>query len=676
MQKMILFFLFSGWMLGQTTGLPASSPSIPATTNLLKGGGVVDGVGPAIPGTDYIAPIQQILNSTINAPGGNLPTTTQLTATYSNYPTYGQVTDPSFGVFTINALDKGSNYNFSGSWNKTTWINSLFNLNRYTTGQSTVLSLQGGAYGAPGDLVGLSVSNTSFSAPWTYGDESSVAQETYNSEGLGEVIGTVSSFSASTNTIALSLNSGGGSQGVGRFLYDTSQGGDNTGTISAITPSPNTGTAGQAPIVTGSGTGWTLSTVIGTLGTAVVPALPGTPPGPVTVSPSAFSVGSMSNITTTTLICVYDQTQPFETVVPTSVTGTSWTANFQYAHPATANFSAGGYCGSAIAFTADNQTAATIPTLGIYGTMRALFPIVETTSATSMKLWHITNGAWAYYTGFYRAGVGSQAYTIYPGAFVTSVQSGNALSNIWQVMPAPITWASGDTVDLALGNPTWIAAGNRIQMAKVYGNPFYGSALDIQMQGIWGGNDGAAVSINHNTPASWIPTIGSYLPMITTSSIWSYLINTNSEPQGGAFYFGCSGSCNSGYTIFRNAYSGGSSAFNFTESTQAYSFNFGSGGFYEFQAGNLTIPLGAKITEPHGTNAAVGIVTLSAGSATVTTSAIAAIATAGGSGDWVDLYPRNCTGVLKFSTVAGTSITITDAVSESCDVKWEISHIQ
>lgn len=93
---------------------------------------------------------------------------------------------------------------------------------------------------------------------------------------------------------------------------------------------------------------------------------------------------------------------------------------------------------------------------------------------------------------------------------------------------------------------------------------------------------------------------------------------------------------------------------------------------------NQAEALGAKWTSTHGTvTQTSGWAAIASGtSGAIATSSIAALGTPGVAGDWVQLSNQNCTGILGYSIVAATSVTITDSVTESCSVHWVINHDQ
>jgi hypothetical protein len=95
--------------------------------------------------------------------------------------------------------------------------------------------------------------------------------------------------------------------------------------------------------------------------------------------------------------------------------------------------------------------------------------------------------------------------------------------------------------------------------------------------------------------------------------------------------------------------------------------------------GSPIVELGVKFTTTHGTNATSGTATLSGGTATVSTSAIGALASPGGSGDVVSLTLESCSscGALSVGAVtAGTSFVVNSTnASDGSTVFWQIQHI-
>jgi hypothetical protein len=94
-----------------------------------------------------------------------------------------------------------------------------------------------------------------------------------------------------------------------------------------------------------------------------------------------------------------------------------------------------------------------------------------------------------------------------------------------------------------------------------------------------------------------------------------------------------------------------------------------------FAGGDVQNGLGVHEQCTHGSNATCGVVALSSGTVTVSTTAIATLATSGGAGDAVRLTMQGaCTGNPYVGAVSsGTSFVINSTVlTDSCNVFWEI----
>jgi len=96
----------------------------------------------------------------------------------------------------------------------------------------------------------------------------------------------------------------------------------------------------------------------------------------------------------------------------------------------------------------------------------------------------------------------------------------------------------------------------------------------------------------------------------------------------------------------------------------------------------VTLSLGTKLTGTHGaptgSSATTGVIALSGGSATVSSSSFSGLAAAGGSGDAIALTYQNCSscGVLHVGTVGSGSFVIqSSSLSDASNVFWNIQHI-
>lgn len=95
--------------------------------------------------------------------------------------------------------------------------------------------------------------------------------------------------------------------------------------------------------------------------------------------------------------------------------------------------------------------------------------------------------------------------------------------------------------------------------------------------------------------------------------------------------------------------------------------------------GQLQGTLGSYFGCTHGTNATCGVATLASGTVTISTTAIGALATSGGSGWAVILVSQSCSscGSLSVGTVtAGTSFVVNSTnASDASKVYWELRFV-
>jgi hypothetical protein len=336
-----------------------------------------------------------------------------------------------------NSWDGGNNQQNTvlGYSDKTQWSPVLAKNNSYTPAQhiGTGMTTQSNSLGNT-----LAVSNHvyCFGGLTAQGDQGCRANDNKVIQGSVEYAGTLTSVSGTAaTTLTVAPTQGANTQGSARFLIKTNAGTLSNGTISNIVVSYNGLTT-----VTGSGTSWPVSSVVAQLGTSV------NTPGPATVTPSGFTTGSMSLITTSTLVCVADGAA-FEMIYPSAVSSGGFTANFAKPHVSTATIAAGGVCGYLLDLTADHVTSATYTThtQTITGTLHFAWPLISSSSATAATLW--VSGQGVYQALNSRWDPNSAAnYTLYPFAEVTSVQKGGGLSNTLTLGPNKVAWAVGDSV--------------------------------------------------------------------------------------------------------------------------------------------------------------------------------------------------------------------------------------
>lgn len=376
---------------------------------------------------------------------------------------------------------------------KTTWATTLSNEISHTPGQHLNFSL-GGQGTSLGDFLPINNWVNCYGGYTTEGDLGCRAQDNVIAQGTVEYSGTLTgSPTTGATTLSLTPTQGASTQGSGRFLVRTSAGTISSGTISNFANS----------VVTGSGTTWPVSTVIGTLGTNI-PV-----PGSAVVTPT-FSVGSISGIQTSTLVCVAD-TESFEMVYPTAVTATTFTANFANIHLSNATISVGGLCGYVMDLTADDVTNATFPTKTqtITGTLHFAWPVITSSSATSAVLWVEGDGVLTQPVTRFTSS--ANGYVLYPFAEVTSVQQNGGLSDTLTVGPNQVQWLAGDTVSEFIYPAFHMTFGNNLLEAyypNTGGGDLFGFTYNMPLQG----ND-AMFSLTNNGPIGFYSSHGGrYFP--------------------------------------------------------------------------------------------------------------------------------------------------------------------
>ena len=458
-----------------------------------------------------------------------------------------------------NSFTGGSNYDGLGYINKINWMPHEQILNGYATGQHINSGVNVNGYG-DGDVLLRSEMGYCFGGRVAGGDEGCETSDTQLYAGSVEYAGTVASVSGSNITI--SPSQGAGTQGVGRYLIDTSQG-ITAGTISNITSS------GGLNTITGNVTSWPVSTVYATLGTAV------SAPGSATVTPTSYSIGSISNITTSTLLCVQDQ-YSFEMVYPTSVSGSSFTATFFNPHSSSATVSGGGLCGYLFYPTADNVTSSTFSNTiqTITGTLRFGFPIVVSTSSTSAAVWIDAVNNYSTYLGQWNST--NNAYSMFPGARVASVNAtGTNVNNTLTLGPNKVTWNSSDNVELPTSSQTYMNGGEDV-MEKYYPAAYAASYRNLILNGIWTGD--RIYQVANNTPASLYQANGGpFVPPYVHYYIGEFrdILYYAQEPDSYLFEVGCKDNpCDKTFNLFGvHSASGSVDTMSYNEVTRTWSLS-------------------------------------------------------------------------------------------------------
>jgi hypothetical protein len=385
-----------------------------------------------------------------------------------------------------NTYDGGNNYN-AGTFTKSNYVTLAAYLNAYAQGQHIGMGSAVQGYSSGDDLAG-SWSTTCYGGSNAPTDEGCEFADISVSQSGTAFTGTVASGGSTGSTsLTITPTAGGGTQGSGRYAILTSAGTITTGNVTTIT-----GSTSVANTFTFSGV--TLPTdTITTSSTNI------TAGGSQTIATAAATTGITAN---STLVCVSD-TSVFECVIPTAVTTNSITAVFRKPHIAGGTVSWGGLAGNLIALTADTftnhlQFGFTVVT----NDQRQAWPVIGCTTATSCKVWISIAGNYDTYSGMAKTSSGTNAYTIYQGAEVCSVQVGGTWSNTITLCPNNVAWTNGASIEIPLypaqKTSLWNLQINRWWPDQ---NLTSGGKAGIAYNGVWGGLD-TFFAIANNTPVS------------------------------------------------------------------------------------------------------------------------------------------------------------------------------
>jgi hypothetical protein len=403
-------------------------------------------------------------------------------------------------------------------------------LTQYSLGDSLPANLQSYCYG------GLNAG----------GDEGCEAIDIQAYQATVELTSAISAgASAGSTSITIATPSAGkNTQGAGRWLVDATQK-YNVGTIASITQP----TATTPTIFSGSGTEWGVSTISTTLGTAVKA------PGTATVTPA-----SIAGIIRGTVLVVADP-QDYETVAVTAISDGSFTATFAYPHPATAivaNATARG-AGSFFDPAGDDVSPAIFPDLT--NTLHYVLPIIQCTSATACEVWisDADSTSWSPYTGTELAPKSANTYAIYPGAIISSVGNGAALSNTLTLEPNVAPWAASDAVAIpqypfistVLGQ--WAVRGGYFPPIAGISN----GGINLMLQGRPAGTRFQTffgIEMSNEAPASAYPAGGAYNNPVAFGVLGSYrsLARLNTPPSAELIDVPY-GTANASYKLFNNS---------------------------------------------------------------------------------------------------------------------------
>ena len=411
-------------------------------------------------------------------------------------------------------LNGGVNINQNGYPNKTFYIPNDTRLHGYAPGQKIGYQAFVNSYGV-GDALAYYGISTCYGGFNGGSDEGCEGMNVQATQATVEYSGVVSSVVS--NQVSVSVREGDGTQGVGRYLMDVTQAID-AGTIAAIS-----GGDGRPVVMTGHATNWPVSSVNTTTKNSV------REPGLATVN-----VAAITGITVGSKVCIADPYE-LEQVVPTAISGSSFTAVFRYPHAEGAIVAAGGLACHYISLAADTATAATFKTTLMYDLRSSLhwvIPVIRSLNATSIEVWlQSPNSGFVGYRG--RWTPTNNAYSIYPGAQVTSVMQEQKLSNTL-TLEAPVSFAQGDSVILPmyhnLNVSVAIHAAQRLFPQVGGANP---AAWWMNLSGLWTDTD-TAIQVNNSTPQS-IYAGGKTQPVLirpagVAPQPWGYFVYTEKPP--------------------------------------------------------------------------------------------------------------------------------------------------
>jgi hypothetical protein len=397
-----------------------------------------------------------------------------------------------FGNFYGMNVESGTqNWNQNGYANKSNVAINYSQLNAWSASQVTGGGISVNCFKRSGDCIPGGYGVVDWGNLTASSDEGAHAMSLAVSQGYVEYLGTTAAASVGATSVTVTASQGGGTQASGGAIYDITKA-YTTGTLTSITGSTGLDT------VTGSSTAWTGATfgsaasTTTTTSAAITVASGSLTPGSVNIQ-----VGSSSGFSTSAVVCVAD-TVSFEYVLPTAVPdGTHITATFLQPHASGATMATGGLCGYGLNVTADNwTTAGSIGYVVVTGTLRQIFPIVSSSSATAAIVW-ISGGVGLGYDGQLTSG---GAYSLFP--MTLAVDGANQLSSTIPTMPLAVAFTSGDTVAEAL-NPNFKSSGVNYQFNRFFPSPSCcGSGLwGGQANGVWSGND-VLVEFDNNTAAA------------------------------------------------------------------------------------------------------------------------------------------------------------------------------
>ncbi len=282
----------------------------------------------------------------------------------------------------------------------------------------------------------------------------------------------------------------------------------------------------------------------------------------------------------------------------------------------------------------DDDRWTSLTTVGfivVQNIQRQAWPIIGCPTNVTCSIWHATAGFENSYTGKAATSAASDAYHIYPGAEVTSVQAAGTVSNTLTLAPNNVAWANSDAIEV----PDY--PGVKVGFLNTQINNFWASPQNSSMgagitwNGIVSGNDKGWV-MNNNTTASLYSGLGGNLqaPFAAFESvgIWRNGIVFLTAPTTQAILVQCpaAGCLNGTFTpvLATSAVSFGGDYLKYenfnkwyriTSNNQAHNFDFGPAGAFitESVLASGIVDGTAPVTATTGTTATLGAGTYKSG---------------------------------------------------------------
>lgn len=494
-----------------------------------------------------------------------------------------------------NVLSGTQNWNQNGYTNKTNVAAEAIQTNVWSNSQVNAAGSSTYCYGN-GDCIPFAIGVVDWGGANAGSDEGMHVFGSSASQGYVEYAGTSAAASAGATAVTVTTSQGSGTQGEGRPLYDITKA-YTTGTLTSIT-----GSSGL-DILTGSSTLWAGATFGSAASTATTTSAAITVTGSNTTPGSVnIQVGASAGLSAAAgnVACVADPSS-FEYVTLTAIPdGTHVTAVFLQPHASGATIAQGGMCGWGLSVDADVwSTPGSIGFVTVVGSLRQIWPIVSSSSATSATVWISVGANGTGYDGSLAAG---GSYHLFPMTF--SAPGTNNQSNTIPTQPLAVPFAASDSVALAM-YPAFKFSWSNAQLNRFFPSPgIAASGAGLSFNGVYNGND-VFWGVANNTASSLynINSLGGHLtpPLaffegtgIARSGVY-FPTSPNNVITVGCPANGCAALrtvigtvfSGSGGTDLWGKYDSGNEGFSFTTAHQTLTWAFDQNGVFTLPKGNF-----------------------------------------------------------------------------------------